>query len=54
MRLQEFGHIFTTDADECAEGNVCGQGRCTNLQGGFECECNPGFAPGMSGQCEGR
>ena len=26
--------------------NVCGNGTCSNVEGGFECSCNDGFAPG--------
>ena len=42
------------DADECATLNMCGNGTCTNVVGGFECECSEGFAPGPRQVCEGK
>ena len=42
--------VRCVDIDECEEGNhsgdteTCGsEGRCVNLEGGFDCECPPGF-----------
>ena len=41
------------DENECVERpRVCGNGTCTNLDGGFECACADGFAPGPFGNCE--
>lgn len=35
------------DDNECISvKNVCGNGTCSNVEGGFECSCNDGFAPG--------
>ena len=35
------------DDNECISvKNICGNGTCTNVDGGFECTCNEGFAPG--------
>ena len=31
---------------------ICGNGTCANREGGFECACEPGFAPGPTGTCE--
>lgn len=48
----EFSTFFSDD-DECAVGNVCGNGTCFNVIGGFQCACNEGFTPGMHEVCEG-
>lgn len=32
--------------------NVCGNGTCLNVEGGFECSCAEGFAPGPNQVCE--
>lgn len=41
--------------DECREmGPVCGNGTCSNVNGGFECECREGFTAGPSQTCEGK
>ena len=37
------------DHDECAQTGMCANGRCTNTDGGFKCECLPGFALSQSG-----
>lgn len=40
--------------DECREmGPVCGNGTCSNVIGGFECDCRNGFTAGPSQTCEG-
>lgn len=40
--------------DECREmGPVCGNGTCSNVIGGFECDCRDGFTAGPSQTCEG-
>lgn len=32
------------DIDECQTlPNVCENGYCTNIEGGFQCDCFPGF-----------
>ena len=51
------------DVDEClgeeygselgGGGSVCGEGQCVNVDGGFECRCADGYAPGVDGTCEG-
>ena len=38
------------DVDECANVRVCGNGTCTNVEGGFECSCSNGYAPGPKGR----
>ena len=41
------------DSDECSlNPRVCGNGTCANVEGGFECACADGFAPGPDGVCE--
>lgn len=47
--------ITTTDTDECAENsNLCENGHCLNLPGGFRCECDMGFYQTPDGKaCEG-
>ena len=37
---------FCVDDNECARSNVCGNGTCSNVEGGFECSCQDGYAPG--------
>ena len=52
--LMEFFVTFlNTDTNECANGNPCGNGTCTNVVGGFECACDDGFEPGSMMTCEG-
>ena len=47
------GSKTCVDADECAtDPKVCGNGTCTNREGGFECTCAQGFTPGPTGTCE--
>ena len=36
-------HIFI-DIDECTEGCDPIGGTCANHDGGFHCECNPGYS----------
>ncbi|GFO21380.1 fibrillin-1 [Plakobranchus ocellatus] len=40
-----------TDKDECAERGICGNGRCDNTVGGFECSCESGYEPGPREKC---
>ena len=41
------------DENECVERpRICGNGTCTNVDGGFDCACTEGFAPGPFGNCE--
>ena len=40
------------DDNECSISNVCGNGTCSNVEGGFECSCGDGFAPGPMQICE--
>uniref|UniRef100_A0A3Q0T1D8 Fibrillin 1 n=1 Tax=Amphilophus citrinellus TaxID=61819 RepID=A0A3Q0T1D8_AMPCI len=44
----------TADSDECAENsNLCENGHCLNLPGGFRCECDMGFITTPDGKaCE--
>ncbi|KAG8240098.1 hypothetical protein J437_LFUL019682 [Ladona fulva] len=49
--LKTYVNMFT-DENECLRGNVCGNGTCTNVEGGFECSCDEGFAPGPMQVCE--
>jgi len=39
--------------NECADGEVCGQGHCVNVPGSFECLCAAGYRVGRDGRCEG-
>ena len=44
------------DTDEC-QGltNPCGSGKCSNDQGGYQCECDDGYSPtGPDGTCKGK
>ena len=45
--------VTGVDTNECLEDNVCGQGECVNVDGGFECRCADGYAAGVDGTCEG-
>ncbi|XP_065222296.1 fibrillin-2-like [Planococcus citri] len=39
------GYVDRKDINECAEfPGICSNGRCKNSMGGFNCQCNPGFA----------
>ena len=49
--LDSTGHKFV-DVDECETSNLYGNGTCSNLNGGFECSCGPGYAPGPEGDFE--
>ncbi|KAM9409241.1 fibrillin-1 isoform 1-T1 [Pholidichthys leucotaenia] len=46
--------FFCSDSDECAENsNLCENGHCLNLPGGFRCECDMGFITTVDGKaCE--
>lgn len=48
--------ITIADSDECAENsNLCENGHCLNMPGGFRCECDMGFFPTPDGKaCEGK
>ena len=43
------------DKDECAIGNICGNGTCTNIPGSYSCACANGYekAPDNPG-CVGK
>lgn len=45
----------TADSDECAENSdLCDNGNCLNLPGGYRCECDMGFVPTVDGKaCDG-
>ena len=45
-----------TDIDECRiSNNVCGNGKCVNTPGRFECDCDAGFESTMMMQmCMGK
>ena len=45
--------VSISDQDECAFGNPCGNGTCSNVIGGYECSCIQGFLPGPQETCEG-
>ena len=44
------------DIDECREKpGICGIGQCRNLQGGYRCECPPGYQTSQDGKsCLGK
>jgi len=44
--------LYILDDNECSVSNVCGNGTCFNVEGGFECSCADGFAPGPNQICE--
>ena len=39
--------------DECNIRDICGEGRCENVIGGFECLCREGYTSGANQACEG-
>ena len=43
------------DVDECAESrSLCGDTmRCVNTDGGYQCDCYPGFTENDDGRCTG-
>ena len=39
------------DVDECREdSSLCINGRCVNVDGGYRCECLPGYTPSANGE----
>ncbi|VDI06848.1 Hypothetical predicted protein, partial [Mytilus galloprovincialis] len=34
--------------NECATTRMCPNGRCVNMNGGYKCECNPGFRQSLN------
>lgn len=48
--------LTSADSDECADnGNLCENGHCLNLPGGFRCECDMGFITTPNGKaCGGK
>lgn len=48
--------IFFTDVNECQTiPGVCQNGRCLNLQGGYRCQCQPGYRVSADGKrCIGK
>ena len=48
--------IVCTDTDECAQsGNPCQENaECTDTEGGFMCQCLPGFEEDSSGDCQSK
>ena len=37
-------YLKCIDIDECSiTHGVCGPGKCRNINGGFECDCNEGY-----------
>ena len=52
--LNLFENTFFSDINECetVEG-ICENGRCVNSEGGFKCECPPGYVVSGAGiKCE--
>lgn len=47
--------VCVVDFDECAENvNLCENGHCLNVAGGYRCDCDMGFIATPDGQaCEG-
>jgi hypothetical protein len=48
--------LFFTDVNECQTiPGVCQNGRCLNLQGGYRCQCQPGYRVSADGKrCIGK
>lgn len=43
--------IIVLDINECQTiQGVCQHGRCTNLQGGYRCQCQPGYSVSSDGK----
>ena len=47
---------YVSDDNECeSELNLCTNGRCNNLEGSFECKCDPGYELSPTGdECNGK
>ena len=35
--------LCVSDINECGSGNPCGNGNCSNSDGGYTCKCERGF-----------
>jgi len=35
--------MWLADMDECEHGGMCPNGVCINVDGSYNCRCNPGF-----------
>ena len=48
-------YSFLLDLDECLTNNGECEHSCTNIDGSYECSCNPGYEIGNDGKsCEGK
>ncbi len=45
--------VCFADENECQTAGICGgNGTCVDVEGGFQCLCAAGFAPGAMQACE--
>lgn len=48
MQFEVLLYFLPLDIDECRiSPDLCGQGRCVNTPGDFECECFDGYESGF-------
>lgn len=49
------GYLWWTDVNECTEGtsNCAENAECTNLDGGYTCNCATGYSGDGRTECKG-